>query len=121
MNIGIHKTLKMLGVILMILLMTALLVNKAVYIHVHVLPDGSVVTHAHPFNKTADSPKGQSHHHSNLEFFMFQALEILILSSAMVLSLMILSKGLEKSWFIQEYHIPALIPLSPGRAPPFCN
>ena len=115
-----HRAIKQLGVILMILVMTALLINKAVYIHVHVMPNGTVVTHAHPFSKTADSKQGQSHHHSNLEFFMFQALEILMLSSAVMLSLMLLSKGLERRWFTQEYHVPGIVPVNPGRAPPHC-
>ena len=104
----------------MILVMSALLVNKAVYIHVHVMPNGTVVTHAHPFNKAADSTQGKSHHHSNLEFFMFHALEILILSSAVVLALMNLSLRIDKRWFIEEYHIPGLIPVNQGRAPPHC-
>lgn len=117
---NIHKSIKQLGVVLMILVMATLLLNKAVYIHVHVMPNGTVLTHAHPFNKTADSTQGKSHHHSNLEFFMFQALEILILSSAVVLILMNLSQRIEKRWFIQDYHVPALIPISTGRAPPHC-
>ena len=117
---SIHKSIKQLGVILMILVITALLVNKAVYIHVHVMPDGTVLTHAHPFNKTADSTQGKSHHHSNLELFMLLTLEILILSSAMVLALMIFSQAIENRWFIEEYDVLALIPISLGRAPPHC-
>ena len=120
MNGSLHNTMKQLSVGLMIFIMTVMLVNKLVYIHVHVLPNGTVVTHAHPFNKTTNSEQGQSHHHSNLEFFILHALEIMILSSAVVLTLMNLSRTIEKRWFIQEYHTPGLIPISPGRAPPHC-
>ena len=104
----------------MILIMAALLVNKAVYIHVHVLPDGTLITHAHPFNKTSEPVKGQTHHHSSLEFFIFQGLELMMLTSMMALVLMKAIGDLEKRWFTREPFTLGQIDLQPGRAPPHC-
>jgi len=102
----------------MILVMSAILVNKAVYIHVHVMPDGSVITHAHPFNKNADSDAGKSHHHSNLEFFMFQGLEILMLFAVLSAGLKKLSGEIKRRWFNLQLLSSGLIPIHQGRAPP---
>lgn len=114
----VKNTIKQLSVGLMILIMAVLLVNKAVYTHLHVMPNGSVLTHAHPFNKTNDSKQGKSHHHSNLELFLIQGLELMMLFAAVVLTLISLDKEIEKRWFLRKYYITALIPLKQGRAPP---
>jgi len=45
-------------------------VNKAVFTHSHVLPDGRIIVHAHPYLKHQDEKKGgerepvNSHHHT---------------------------------------------------------
>lgn len=120
MSVARNKTIKQLTLGAMILIMAAMLVNKAVYIHVHVLPNGTLITHAHPFNKTPDSSQAQKHHHSSLEFFLFQGLELLMLTSLMVVVLMKLIKDLEKRWFVQKPFTADLCLLQPGRAPPPC-
>ena len=105
---------------LLILVMGSLLVNQALYTHSHVLPDGSIVAHAHPFNKTQESKQGAAHQHSSLEFSLFDQLNVLIFSVSAVFLLQALSIA---STFWERSNlrlIPSLVPLSPGRAPPLC-
>lgn len=120
MSVARNKTIKQLTLGAMIIIMAAMLVNKAVYIHVHVLPDGTLITHAHPFNKTPDSSQSQKHQHSSLEFFLLQELELLMLTTIMVLVLVKVSRNLAKRWFVLKPVTAGLCLLQPGRAPPPC-
>jgi len=105
---------------ILILIMGSLLVNQALYTHTHVLPDGSIVSHSHPFNKTQESKQGGSHQHSTLEFFLLQNLQLLFV-------IVIVSLGLKRFTSTTRFReatldcpLPALVPISPGRAPPVC-
>ncbi len=42
---------------------SATLVNKALFQHSHLMPDGTVVVHAHPFERGDDSQTPENHHH----------------------------------------------------------
>jgi len=115
-----HRILEKLTIGLLILVMGSLLVNQALYTHNHVLPDGSIVSHAHPFNKTQESKQGVAHQHSSLEFYLMDQLNVLIFSISAVLLLKALSNV---SIFWERTNIrliPSLVPLSYGRAPPVC-
>ena len=49
----------------------AILVNNVVFIHTHILPDGRVIEHAHPFNSTDRNSDSQpNHHHTSQEFLL---------------------------------------------------
>lgn len=47
--------------------------NNIVFRHAHRLPDGRIITHAHPFKPVGDSPV-QSHSHSATELFWLDML-----------------------------------------------
>ena len=103
---------------MLIVIMGSLLLNQALYTHVHVLPDGSIVSHAHPFQKTQQSDKGSSHQHSTLEFFLLENLQILFLVGTISMVLISLASEIQKVCVANRKYIPAqLVPL-PGRAPP---
>jgi len=57
---------------LMIGIMGVLVANKAVFVHSHILNDGTIIEHAHPYNKSTDSTPYKSHHHTKAEFLFFQ-------------------------------------------------
>ncbi len=49
-------------------------VNKALFTHTHLLPDGRVVVHAHPYLKHKNNHRDknlpvQSHHHTNQQYY----------------------------------------------------
>jgi hypothetical protein len=41
--------------------------NSLVYTHRHQLADGTIITHAHPFDKSSDTDPFKSHYHSTVE------------------------------------------------------
>jgi hypothetical protein len=53
--------------------------NNSVYQHSHILPDGTIVIHAHPYNKTADNSPLKKHNHTISEIQILQNFEILFI------------------------------------------
>jgi len=115
-----HRVLEKLSMGLLILVMGCLLVNQALYTHSHVLPDGSIVSHAHPFNKTQESKQGAAHQHSSLEISLLDQLNVLIFSVSAVFLLKAFNNA---STFWERSNlrlIPSQVPIFSGRAPPLC-
>lgn len=48
-----------------------LVVNRTVYTHSHILSDGTVLTHAHPYDTDADGNPFKSHQHNSIELLIF--------------------------------------------------
>ena len=113
-----NKLWKKITIALLIMIMGCLLINQALYTHMHVLPDGSIVSHTHPFNKTQESKQGRSHQHSSLEFFLFQNLSLLFLAALASLVLYNLGREFLQVQTNTKACIPALLIPFPGRAPP---
>ena len=109
---------KRLIVILIIAVMGALTINNIAYIHVHVLPDGTMVTHAHPFNKKTETEQGTSHTHSQLGFLFFQHLQVLFLILAGILCLRRPVSQVLQIRTSSNFCYPAHLFASLGRAPP---
>jgi hypothetical protein len=110
--------LKRVVVGLMLLTMGLMLVNKSLYIHVHIMPDGSLSSHAHPFNRSGETAPDNSHSHSSLDYYFFQDLTILFLISlAGLLLLFVGSRHIRKPLEI-PFLAAGYTPLLPGRAPP---
>lgn len=118
MNSRVNHWFKQLSVGLMILIMGIILVNKAVYTHVHVLPDGSMTVHAHPFSKNTENNKGNSHQHSNLDIFLLEMMNVLIYSTIITITLKLFAQSTQFSTPAEKQLFPSLIPVTPGRAPP---
>jgi len=112
----LHRILSM----LLIIVMTALLINKVVYTHIHILANGSVVTHAHPFSKDAQHHPGATHQHSNAVIFVLDQLDVLILSITAVVVKVHYTRSAGSIEPVMDRLLPAFVPLLPGRAPPVC-
>lgn len=53
-----------------------LIINNSLFLHVHKLDDGSIISHAHPFNKTQKTTSGEAkHHHTSNEILIYQILD----------------------------------------------
>jgi len=112
------KWLKQTGTGLMILVIGVMLLNKTAYTHVHVLPNGSLVSHAHPLSKSTESNNNTSHHHSSLELFLLDSLEVLMLCA---IAAFILKRSASTRVFKEaaaQRLYPVQVPVLPGRAPP---
>jgi hypothetical protein len=105
--------------IIMIGLWGLLSFNQTVNIHFHRLPNGTLVSHAHPYNKTNDSQPIKTHHHSKFELFFLKNVEITgFLSDD---SICFLTVGYsEKMIVFQENHFQLFSShYTSDRAPPF--
>ena len=51
--------------ILLIFIVGIFALNEYLYIHKHISKDGTVVIHAHPYNKSQDAGQNKSHEHSS--------------------------------------------------------
>ena len=103
---------------LMIAFVIMLMVNKSLFIHTHIMPDGTVVVHAHPYNKTSDSAPIKSHNHSKLELVFLANLQLLMLISFFVLVLLVLSKKIKLSTDISFNYTSLNFLFQKGRSPP---
>ncbi|MBN2521813.1 MAG: hypothetical protein JXB24_01000 [Bacteroidales bacterium] len=92
--------------------------NNTVYTHTHILADGRIITHAHPYNKTNDSEPFKSHQHNQTELLFFKNLEVLF--PFIFLSVVLLIVTGTKRYLIREFQLstPACILIHKGRAPP---
>lgn len=106
--------------ILLIVVMSALIFNKVVYIHIHVLPDGSMVTHAHPYSKGSDGNPAPRHQHSNLELFLLYQMDVLILSVSAASVLKQTAKSICVPKPVTDHFLSTFVPFLPERAPPIC-
>ncbi|MDP3913072.1 MAG: hypothetical protein Q8R96_04965 [Bacteroidota bacterium] len=77
MMLRIRQTAKKQIAYLILGLMGLLIINKAVFLHSHVLANGTVISHAHPYQSTDDSKPFQSHHHTKAAFFLFDTIQLL--------------------------------------------
>ena len=95
-----------------------LIANKAIFTHIHKLVDGTVIEHAHPFNKSDDSKPYKSHNHTKAEILFFQNVEILFLFVFLTFALLKLVKKTKYSFYrITSYTLNCIIHYK-GRAPP---
>lgn len=95
-----------------------LIANKAIFIHVHKLADGTIIIHAHPYNKSNDTKPYKSHHHSDIELLFFQNMEILFLMTFIAFALLSLAKQVKHIFHLAITYGPTCINLNKGRAPP---
>ena len=71
----IKKIIKKIIAIALIIIILAITLNNAFFIHSHILPNGEVIQHAHPYNKS-ENPESpyKTHHHSSFEFILLNNL-----------------------------------------------
>lgn len=98
--------------------MVFFIVNKAFFLHVHILNDGTIIEHAHPYDTSNDSSPYKSHHHSNAQLLFFHHLELLFLIFFLTLVLLIAVRRVKVSFkYTSQYRLIHL-DLPQGRAPP---
>lgn len=56
--------------------MGAYMLNEALFTHSHITEDGSVITHAHPYDRS-DTDPFKHHQHSHSELMVFAAVKLL--------------------------------------------
>jgi len=102
----------------MIGILAMLIANKAVFTHTHKLSDGTLIEHAHPFDKSNDPGPYKSHHHTNTELLFFQNLEIFSLIVFLTFAFFTKVRKATYTSFVQKGYIASCISFYQGRAPP---
>lgn len=107
--------------ILLVAVIATLTFNQSVNLHTHKLIDGTVVSHAHPYNKTNDSAPIKSHHHTLTELLILEHFEVLFLSLFIAIALLHVTYFTRRQ--PQEHHHlkSQHIHCASGRAPPFLS
>jgi hypothetical protein len=102
---------------LMLSLVALMVVNKALFIHVH-KNNGQIITHAHPYDQTEDNSSNKTHHHTNAQYLFYGNLNTLFLAFFLVFFLLIHVISTPcKVYFPQHYTSGYILP-SNGRDPP---
>lgn len=71
------KVLHKIVAYLLIAAFTMFVVNQTFFLHTHKLPDGTIITHAHPYNKTTEHTPYKTHHHTSVDFMMLHHINLL--------------------------------------------
>ena len=98
-----------------------LLASNAVFnLHVHRQPNGTLISHAHPYQKSGSTDGKTHHHHSSREYLSFHQITSFLFSLA---SIFYLATLIGKAFKLNNvYHVIVkegiLASLLPKRAPP---
>jgi len=87
------------------------------YSHSHMLADGSVITHTHPYNKGADSSPFKSHVHHDIDQVFSDSLQILVIIFTSLYLFFQIAKSLERFKIEYLVHLEG-VSYGPGRSPP---
>lgn len=121
MNVGFFNRVKRYVAIFLVALVGLLTLNNALFIHIHNLPDGNIVVHAHPFlassqPNSANNPT--NHQHTKVEFHVLDSL-MLLFTFCIVAYLISVLVG-EKKYFFPcvSVHFNRTPRLLTNKAPP---
>ncbi len=111
------KLLRKLISLTVILTMGLFVLNNTLFVHIHILDDGTQIVHAHPFKKAmADKPVPHKHTKQELLYLDNLSVEyiLLLLSFVFIAS----SFKIRKSLSVSDLYLAKLGSLPTGRAPP---
>lgn len=94
-----------------------LITNNAFFTHIHKLPNGNIITHAHPFNKSENSNSTQ-HTHTDFQIFILQQLQLLVLLSLITIVFLQVQIILSVPAYKKHKLAGLILNLSSPRAPP---
>jgi uncharacterized membrane protein YwaF len=112
-----NRIVKTIAVVL-VASMVLVIADKIVFTHSHILADGRVISHSHPYDKTNDSEPFKSHHHTQAELFFFQHIEIFF--PFVFFSLKLIYRPARENHFIYSERKATLVAINAQkcRAPP---
>lgn len=118
MNSWVSVYVKKLFLFAMIAVLGFLIINKAVFVHTHKLENGTVYTHAHPYNKAKDALPFKSHHHTEAQFLFFNHQNLIYFSSSYVFALMVIACIKQAFFYNDRVFYSSVYCLNSDRAPP---
>ncbi|MFW6218633.1 MAG: hypothetical protein ACOC3S_00790 [Bacteroidota bacterium] len=116
---GVNRiTIKGFAVVFM-LLAGMLITNEVLFVHVHKLADGSIITHSHPFNKSDDSEPYKNHHHSQLELLFISTLDYFFPLVFLSINFLEVKGSITRAFSVVNIYISPREFARQDRAPPF--
>ena len=113
------KHIRLKSVALLLVAVIAMLTfNQSVNLHSHKLADGTIVSHAHPYNKTSDSGPVKNHHHTLTGLLILNHFKIIFLSLFITIALLRTANLVIRDTEEELHFEPHYIHYAPGRAPP---
>lgn len=104
--------------IAMIGFIVLIIANKSMYLHTHKLANGTIVTHAHPYNKTDDSKPFKKHSHTNFEFYVLHNIDTFFYTTYLAFSILLVCKILEQKKYTYSLKKLDEYLYLKGRSPP---
>lgn len=95
-----------------------MVINNAVFIHSHILSDGTVIVHAHPYNKTNDSQPFKSHKHSKTDIILLQNIQQYLPLLLLALAFLTALRKFHFKLKVYKIFLNQEIRTKLGRAPP---
>lgn len=95
--------------------------SNALYKHSHILSDGRLVTHAHPFDRSADNSPFKKHTHSFPEISFLHDLETLFGPLFTGITILCFISHQKLPVFQTELCLTPFRACLPGRSPPLYN
>ena len=81
--------------VFLILIVGIFALNEYFYIHKHINKDGSVVIHAHPYNKSQEPGQNKSHNHSAGDLVFLASMEFFLPADIAIYTALITSLNYE--------------------------
>ncbi|MBN2350639.1 MAG: hypothetical protein JXJ22_17515 [Bacteroidales bacterium] len=118
MKITIRHILLKHTAFLLVSIMVIMVANQAVFTHSHVLSNGQVISHAHPYDKNNDTKPFKSHHHSKSEILFFENLKTLFPVVFLLLTVFVFFDNAKHLKHPSGKISPVRISIRNGRSPP---
>jgi hypothetical protein len=104
--------------ILLIFIVGIFALNEYLYIHKHICKDGTVVIHAHPYNKSQDSGQKKSHEHSSGDLVFLASIQTFLPADDFIFIVQLVSTMYAFQEHDSAYHNRTVYLNNQGRSPP---
>jgi hypothetical protein len=114
----VNKIIIKAAAFVMIGIMAMMIANRAVFMHTHQLADGTIIEHAHPYDRAHDTNPFKSHHHTRTELVFLDSFKVLFPILFFLLTVCFSPVSSRPLAITPIHYSSACISLYLGRAPP---
>lgn len=112
-----HSVRKKLAIVLAVVI-GMVVINNIVFMHAHILDNGKIIVHAHPYNKSQDPSPFKEHQHSAKEFLHISHIQLLFFVFFLIIALSVFNRPIKKCRSNESPYNRLCYVSIRGRAPP---